>query len=66
MPDSPSGGAEFVLLPSDNVPNVPSGNVLLKGHPGGVRNQGQLLMTQRERDRLVALKKADKKLKVRG
>ena len=29
---------------------------------GGVRNQGQLLMTQRERDRLGALKKTGKKL----
>jgi hypothetical protein len=45
---------------NDNVPFAQSRNVLLT--PFRLVAEGQLLMTQAERDRLVALKKAKKKL----
>jgi hypothetical protein len=41
---------------------VPDRNVLLTKPGWGVKEQGVLAITQRERDRLVVLKKAQKKL----
>jgi hypothetical protein len=51
-----------VSPPRENVLFVPDRNVLLTKPGWGVKEQGVLAITQRERDRLVVLKKAQKKL----